>query len=105
MLIQTWLIVTAAGIVTTGLVITRRLPAVIGALAGIIMLVIAAFGALNLEVATSCCVYERDPNQPLAFLALGGVVVNVVFLLADATGQLPTAEDRGAELPADGGRR
>jgi hypothetical protein len=89
MLLQTWLLIFGAGAIVTGLTITQRLPAVIGALFGIALLTVAAFGALNIEIATSCCIYQRDANQPLAFLGLAGVVVNLVFLFADATGQIP----------------
>jgi hypothetical protein len=97
MLLETWLLVFAAGVTVTGLTVAKRdlLPPTLGAMIGIIMFVLVAFGALNLEIATGCCVYERDPNQPLAFLGLAGAVVNLVFLLADATGQLPERSPRG----------
>lgn len=88
MLLQTWALIFGLAAITTGLTITRRLPAVIGAMAGIAMFIIVGFGALNLEVATSCCIYTQT-NQPLAFLGLGGTVTNLVYLFADATGQIP----------------
>jgi hypothetical protein len=88
MLLLTWLLVFGLAATTTGLTITKRLPAVIGSLAAVAMFVVVAFGALNLEVATGGTVITRT-NQPLAFLALGGAVVNMVFVFADATGQIP----------------
>jgi len=97
MLLETWLLVFAAGVIVTGLTVAKRdlMPPTIGAMIGIIMFVLVAFGALNLEIATGCCVYERDPNQPLAFLGLAGIAINVVYLFADATGQLPKRSPRG----------
>jgi cytochrome c-type biogenesis protein CcmE len=89
MLIQAWVLVFGLASVSTGLTITKRLPAVIGALAAVAMFVTVGLGALNLEVVTSSGSIVSRTNQPLAYLALGGVVVNFVFLFADATGQIP----------------
>jgi hypothetical protein len=88
MLLLAWAVVFTLGATTTGLTISKRLPAVIGSLGAMLMFVVVAFGALNLEVATGGSVITRT-NQPLAFLGLAGAVVNMIFVFADATGQIP----------------
>jgi len=89
MLLAIWLLLFGTAALTTGLTIRQRLPAVIGSLAGLLLWVVVGLGALNLEVATGGAIIQRSANQPLAFLGLAGIVLNLVFAFADATGQLP----------------
>jgi len=89
MLVTIWITLFVVGSIQTGLVLHRRLPAVLGALAGILVWLVCAFGALNLEVASGGAIIYGEAFEPLSFLALAGVVINLVYLFADATDQLP----------------
>jgi hypothetical protein len=105
MLLMIWITLFAIAAVTTGLTISRRLPGVIGALGAILLWVVVAFGALQLEVVSGGSIIMRDPNQPLAFLGLAGIVLNLIFALADATNQLPDSGPTAGREMEQGGPR
>lgn len=79
--------------------LTDRLPIVIGGVCSIALFGVLAFGALNIVVIDGGSVAFRSANQVLSFLAIAGVVVNLLYLFADATGQLS-----GDERPIRGDR-
>jgi hypothetical protein len=90
MLVIIWTTLFVIGSVQTGLVLQQRLPAVLGSILGMAVWLVVALGALNLEVASGGSIIYNQAVQPLAYLGLAPLVVNAVYLFADATGQLPT---------------
>ena len=93
MLIQIWLTLTLIASACTYYTLTDRLPIVIGAATATLLWGVLAFGGLNIVVVDGGAIAYQQPNQVLAFLALGGAVINLLYLFADATGQL-TGEAR-----------
>lgn len=89
MLVIMWLTLFVVASATLHQTLTRRLPNVLGALLGIILWIVLAFGALDLVVIGMDGVAFTDESQPLAFLCLGGVVVNGVFIFAGFFDWLP----------------
>jgi len=70
--------------------LTRRLPVMLGALLGLILSIVLAFGALDLVVVSGGSVALTDASRGLALLCVGGMVVDIGLLFASFTGQLPT---------------
>lgn len=97
MLVIMWLTLFVVASACLHQTLTQRLPTILGAFLGIILWIVLALGALNLVVIGTDGIAFTDASQPLAYLCLGGVVVNGVFLFADFTDQLPSG------LPSDRG--
>ena len=93
MLMQIWIALALIASACTYYVLTDRLPVVIGAAIATLTYGVLAFGSLNIVVVDGGGIAYQQANQVLAFLALGGAVVNLLYLFADATGQL-TGEAR-----------
>lgn len=90
MLVIIWLTLLLLACATLHQTLTRRLPAVLGALSGLILFIVVALGALELTVVSGGSVALTESSEPLAFVGLAGIVINVVYLLAAFTNSLPT---------------
>jgi hypothetical protein len=89
MLVLTWLTIFVIACACLHQTLTRRLPAVLGAVFGVLLWAVLAFGALNLAVVDGGGVAFRSSSQVLSYLALGGIVVNFVFAAAAFLDKLP----------------
>jgi hypothetical protein len=92
MLAIIWITLFTIGAAQIGLLLQQRLPAVLGSILGMALWLVVALGALNLQVVSGGTLAFEQAVQPLAYLALAPLLVNGIFLFADATGQLPTGE-------------
>jgi len=89
LLVITWLTIFVIACACLHQTLTRRLPAVLGAVFGVLLWAVLAFGALNLAVVDGGGIAFRDASQVLSFLSLGGIVVNFVFAGAAFLDKLP----------------
>lgn len=90
MLVVIWLTLLFIACACLHQTLTRQLPAVLGALSGLILFIVVALGALELTVVSGGSVALTESSEPLAFVGLAGIVVNIVYLLASFTNSLPS---------------
>jgi len=90
MLVIMWLTIFVVAAATLHQTLTRNLPPLLGAMLGIILWIVLGFGALDLVVIGTDGVAYTDASQPLAYLAIGGIVINAVFAFSGFIGWLPS---------------
>lgn len=97
MLVIVWLVLLFIACATLHQTLSRRLPPILGGMFGIILFIVVALGALNLEVVSNGAIAYQQSSEVLSFVGLGGFVVNLVWLFAAFAGSLPTSapSDRG----------
>lgn len=95
MLVIMWLTMFVVASATLFVTLSRSIPVILGATFGLILWIVLGFGALDLVVIGQDGVAFTDASQPLAFLCLGGAVVNLVLVFAAAFDQLPTRASAG----------
>jgi hypothetical protein len=99
MIFIVWITLFTIGSVQIGLLLMDRLPAVMGSILGMALWLVVALGGLNLEHINGSNLVANGANELLVFLALAPLLVNVIYLFADATNQLPTGEvNPGSEI-------